>query len=133
MFKISALTDYGLVLITHVEHDSYTSIGDLNRETGLPTATLAKLANRMEKSGLLASKEGRGGGYSLARPRKDITLRSVIEALEGPIAPVKCISHPGSCSVEGTCAVKPHWPGLTQSLVKWAEGYTVEDLVTQNR
>lgn len=129
MFKISSLADYGLVLITHLCEGTYSSIQTLVDETHLPYATLAKLASQLEKHNLLESKEGRGGGYQLARPLGRITLKEVIEALEGPIAPVKCVADPGSCVFERNCAVKPHWPVLTRSLIKWADGFTVEDLV----
>lgn len=131
MFKFSALADYGLMLITHINPNRFTSVSELMRTTRLPAPTLAKLATKLGKHNLLISKEGRGGGYRLARAADEITLREVVEALEGPIAPAKCIARPGSCAYERDCDLRPHWPRLTSDLVTWAESYTIEDLTHQ--
>ncbi len=128
MFKFSALADYGLVLLTHMDEGSFTSIHVLSETTHMPQATLAKLATQLERAKLLQSREGRGGGYKLARSRSHITLKDVVEALEGPIAPVKCVAHPGSCDFENNCTAKPHWPKLSRDLQRWAESYTLDDL-----
>ncbi len=129
MFRISALADYALVLMTHLDTTRVQSIKSLTVSTKLPYATLAKLASKLEKHKLLKSKEGRGGGYLLAKPPHEITLRAIIEALEGPIAPVKCITHPGACQFEKGCEVKPRWKNLTNDLIQWADSYTLRDLV----
>lgn len=131
MLKLSALTDYGLILVTHLENGRFRTIQELATETHLPRATLAKLATKLEKGGILVSREGRSGGYALVRSRKNITLREVVEALEGKIAPVRCIAHPGLCDFEKDCSARPRWPQLTRDLVKWAESYTIADLIKQ--
>ncbi len=59
---------------------------------GLPLAYLEHLVARLRKAGLVDSRRGSRGGYMLARPASQITMAEVVEALEGSIAPIECIS-----------------------------------------
>ena len=53
---------------------------------GIPVAYLLKIMKEMVKANVLRSKRGPGGGYTLARPAKEITLLEIIEAVDGPIS-----------------------------------------------
>src|SRR6476469_8895899 len=66
-----------------------TEIAEAN---GLPLAYLEHLVARLRKAGLVESRRGARGGYLLARGADDITMAEVVEALEGSIAPIECIT-----------------------------------------
>lgn len=53
---------------------------------------LSKVLQRMVKSGILLSARGPGGGFSLARPAREITLLEIYESVEGPFRPVRCLA-----------------------------------------
>ena len=72
--------------------DSPVSLAEIAEADGLPLAYLEHLVARLRKAGLVESRRGARGGYLLARPADEITMAEVVEALEGSIAPIECIS-----------------------------------------
>jgi Rrf2 family protein len=69
-----------------------TLIENLSRDEAIPKKFLEQILLSLKGSGLVASKKGKGGGYSLAKPPDEITLGSVIRLTEGPLAPLPCAS-----------------------------------------
>jgi Rrf2 family protein len=71
---------------------------------------LEQILLTLKNAGLLHSKMGVGGGYYLARSAKEITLGQVFRVLDGPVAPVKCVSQmsyePCGCPDEATCGLR---------------------------
>ena len=67
-------------------------LAEIAAHDGLPLAYLEHLVARLRKAGLLDSRRGSRGGYLLARSPTEITMAEVVEALEGSIAPIECIS-----------------------------------------
>src|SRR5688500_7749693 len=68
------------------------SLGAIADAEGLPLAYLEHLAARLRRAELVDSRRGAHGGYSLARPAQDISMAEVVEALEGQIAPIECLT-----------------------------------------
>jgi len=103
----------------------------------LPVAYLEHLVARLRRAGLVKSRRGARGGYLLARDPELITLAEVIEALEGAIAPIECISEgpegrlvcarePG---VEGGCPTKLLWTRVQGAILRTLKETTVADLI----
>jgi Rrf2 family transcriptional regulator, cysteine metabolism repressor len=67
-------------------------LAEIAERDGLPLAYLEHLVARLRKAGLIESRRGPRGGYLLGRPPEQITMAEVVEALEGSIAPIECIS-----------------------------------------
>src|ERR1700680_4655587 len=89
MIRLGKLTDYGLVLMTYIarNHDrSLHTARDLAVESRLPLPTVSKLLKELLQGGLLVSRRGLKGGYSLARKPREISVAEIIAVLEGPIA-----------------------------------------------
>lgn len=111
-------------------------IGD--RQT-IPMRYLEQIFQRLRKAGLVAGKRGPGGGYTLARPASEITLRDILEAVEGPIALFGSgsdVEHPedrGAPPSRASGARGPDfiWPELTQQLAEVLEETTIDDLCRQ--
>ncbi|HLI32673.1 MAG TPA: Rrf2 family transcriptional regulator [Solirubrobacteraceae bacterium] len=68
------------------------SLAEIAAEHAMPLAYLEHLVARLRRAGLIDSRRGARGGYLLARPAEQISLAEIIEALEGVIAPIECIS-----------------------------------------
>ena len=93
MFRMTKLTDYGIVLLTHfAAHDDRVAhtARELALETRLPLPTVGKLLKQLSRGGLLASQRGTKGGYILSRPPREITISAIIATLEGPVAITEC-------------------------------------------
>ena len=69
-----------------------TLISKLSEEGAIPLQFLEQILLSLKGSGLVESKKGKGGGYSLARSPKEVTIGSVIRMVEGPLAPLPCAS-----------------------------------------
>jgi Rrf2 family cysteine metabolism transcriptional repressor len=107
---------------------------------GLPLAYLEHLAARLRKAGLVDSRRGSRGGYLLARSPTEITMAEVVEALEGSIAPIECISESPDGSIvcareadsahpRGICPTKLLWTRVRSSIVRTLQETTLADLV----
>ena len=90
---------------------------------------------RLRRAELVESRRGAHGGYSLARPPAEITMAEVVEALEGEIAPIECITADSDgalvCAREGEapCPTKLLWTRVQGSIVRTLNDMTLADLV----
>ena len=73
---------------------------------GMPQDLLAKVLQKLARSGLVGSRQGMKGGYSLARPAEAITVARVIEVVEGQPALTQCLTDLGACEQFDTCNIK---------------------------
>jgi Rrf2 family transcriptional regulator, cysteine metabolism repressor len=102
----------------------------------LPLSYLEHLVAKLRQAGLVTSVRGAHGGYSLARPATEIAMLEVVQALEGPIAPMECFHDAREgrvlCSHEtddGACATKLLWTRVHGGITKALAGTTLADLV----
>ena len=104
---------------------------------GLPLAYLEHLVARLRRAGLVDSRRGAHGGYLLAREADRITMAEVVEALEGSIAPIECISSSPDgttrCArehdAEHICTTKLLWTRVRRSIIETLENTTLAELV----
>jgi len=112
-------------------------LAEIAAHDGLPLAYLEHLVARLRKAGLVDSRRGSRGGYMLARPAARITMAEVVEALEGSIAPIECISEAADgsivCSRESSpdhaCPTKLLWTRVRLSIVNTLRETTLADLL----
>jgi Rrf2 family protein len=86
-------------------------IADLAAKERIPKKFLELILLELRNKGILQSKKGKGGGYFLGRKPEAISLGEVIRALDGPLAPVPCVSHTAyrtcdECEDELTCGIR---------------------------
>jgi Rrf2 family protein len=114
-------------------------LAEIAEHDGLPLAYLEHLVARLRKAGLVDSRRGSRGGYLLARSPTKITMAEVVEALEGSIAPIECISQgpDGSivCSRESdlthVCPTKLLWTRVRFAIVRTLQETTLAELVLE--
>jgi Rrf2 family transcriptional regulator, cysteine metabolism repressor len=117
--------------------DPVVPLAEIAEHDGLPLAYLEHLVARLRKAGLIDSRRGARGGYMLARPAAQITMAEVVEALEGSIAPIECISLGADgqvvCSRESdpghVCPTKLLWTRVRGSIVSTLMETTLADLL----
>ena len=137
MFSTKA--EYGVRVMAHLagrEGAEPVALGTIATAEGLPLAYLEHLMARLRRADLVASRRGAHGGYALARPAQAISMAEVVEALEGDIAPIECISEGADgtlvCSREsvgdGTCPTKLLWTRVRGSIVTTLRDMTLQDL-----
>ena len=112
MLRISKMTDYAVVLATHLAAaEGPHAARDLALHTQIPEPTASKVLKKLARAGVVVSQRGAKGGYALARPAAQVGIHEVIEAIEGPIAVTECSddSADSSCEYETNCEVRANW------------------------
>jgi FeS assembly SUF system regulator len=127
MLRISKLTDYAVVIVTHLyeranERLTATSIADA---TQLSNPTVKKVLRLLLVAGLVESEQGVAGGYTLSRDEKQITVSQVIEAIEGSFAITECSLENGGCDKQLQCRVSSHWQTINAIILKTLNNITI--------
>ena len=131
--SLSSRGDYGFLIMTMLAEcavNTYVSVAEIAKAKKVPGAYASQLVSSLKKARLIESKEGTTGGYRLARPANEITLKEIIEALEGPIAPVKCLREKDHhCDKETVCSMKPIWVETTLLVEAQLSNKKLSDLI----
>jgi len=121
----------GLLFLAKQAPDKVVLISEISRAQKIPETFLAKIFQRLSKAGVLKSIRGSGGGFYLAKPPGKITMKEVIEALEGPIALNRCLMRRGACDEEEECPLHEAWERAQQGLLEVLDKTTMEDLANR--
>ncbi len=131
--KVSTRGDYAcralLSLVLHGD-GSPTSVRDIADRTSLPQPYLEQILLALKGAGIVRSKRGVGGGYVLARAADEITLASIVSAVDGPIA-VGDFGEPhqnGACDHEGQCVLLAVWANVGDQVRRLLEAQTLADI-----
>jgi Rrf2 family iron-sulfur cluster assembly transcriptional regulator len=107
------------------------SLRDIGRAQEIPESFLAKILQSLVHAGLAVSQRGAHGGFALARPAEQITMREVIEAVDGPISVNVCTLDPEDCKRSGSCEVHKTWLRAQEQLMDVLGGVTLSSLAPQ--
>ncbi len=132
MIRLTNLADYAVVLMTAAarEPGQRLSAARAAEVTAIPAPTVAKLMGTLARAGLLAAHRGVSGGFALARPAQAISVASIVEAVDGPIALTACVSGEAhECAIENVCGVRGHWGPINTAVRAALEAVTLADLV----
>lgn len=115
-----------------------TLIADLAERERIPKKFLEAILRELKQHGMLSAQRGRGGGYVLRMSPEQITLASIIRALDGPMAPVPCLSKTAyrrcsECASELTCGVRLVLRDLHEAQTRMLEQATLADVVNRAR
>ena len=117
MLRISKMTDYAVVLATHLAaSEGPHAARDLAVQTQIPEPTASKVLKKLARAGVVISQRGPKGGYALGRPASEISVAEIISALEGPIALTECSAGPGHCEQESFCGVRAPWQRINRAI-----------------
>ncbi|HNW28702.1 MAG TPA: Rrf2 family transcriptional regulator [Spirochaetota bacterium] len=132
MIELSRKGDYairGMLYLARQEEGAVSLIKDIAKAVKVPQSFLAKIFQDFNKIGLVKSTRGAGGGFSLGKPAKDISLFDIVTAIEGPIKPNRCIMDEDDCSFKKTCSVHPVWLKMRDNIEAQLKGVTLKDLI----
>ena len=115
--RLSKRGEYGLraMIMLAGTPDSDTSlpmvqIKEISQREQISSKFLEQILLTLKNAGMLHSKMGVGGGYYLARSAKEISLGQIFRVLDGPVAPIRCVSQmayePCGCPNEETCGLR---------------------------
>ena len=136
MLKLTKKADYGLIAMRHLAQ--YPSQGacsakDLAESYGIPQEALAKILQRLTKSGLLLSQHGTNGGYTLARDPRSITAFEVIRAIDGPLFMTSCSTPVRDCGQSLRCTVREPLRKVSRSIEQVLDRLTIWEMTESER
>ena len=101
----------------------------------IPAKFLEQILLALKNAGLLHSKMGVGGGYHLAKPPTEISLGQIVRVLDGPLAPVKCVSQiayePCGCPDEATCGLRLVMGDVRNAISDLLDGTSLADVIAR--
>lgn len=135
MFRLSKITDYGIVLLAHLasradetDNRSPHNAREVALEVDLPLPVVSKVLKSLARKEILESHRGSKGGYTLVRSPDEITVSEMINALEGPLALTECNVGPHLCEHEVGCPVRGPWHVINRVVQAALEKVTLADI-----
>jgi Rrf2 family protein len=136
--RLSKRGEYGLramIILAHAYNespDAMLQIKEISEEDKIPAKYLEQILLALKNAGMLQSRMGIGGGYYLARQPKEIDLGQIIRVLDGPLAPVRCVSQMAyescGCPDERTCGLRMVMGDVRNAIAAILENTTLEDV-----
>jgi Rrf2 family protein len=134
---ISKKTKYalkGLIYLARKYDQGPILISDLARDERIPKKFLELILLTLKNSGVLQSKKGRGGGYYLGKPPREISIGNAIRILEGPLAPVPCVSESAyekcqECLDESCCGIRLVMKDVRDAITNVLDKTSLADMV----
>ncbi len=137
--RVSTRGDYAcralLSLALRPDRAQPVSVRDIAERTALPQPYLEQILLALKGAGLVRSKRGVGGGYTLARPAAEIRLSEIISAVDGPIA-LGDFGEPhqdGACDHEGQCVLLAVWKQVGDEMRRHLDSFTLETVAAMSR
>ncbi|PKN19676.1 MAG: hypothetical protein CVU71_04695 [Deltaproteobacteria bacterium HGW-Deltaproteobacteria-6] len=134
--KLSTRSRYGTRMMTDLA-DHYGSnpilLKDIAKREDISEKYLSLIVIPLKSAGLIQSVRGAHGGYSLTRRPEEITVRDILQALEGEICLVDCVQDAKRCSRISTCPTRDIWGMLGEKISETLKAITLADLVRSRR
>jgi Rrf2 family protein len=124
-----------LVYLAEQPLEELVQIESIAEGAAIPRKFLEHILLDLKHKGLVASRRGRAGGYTLIKPPRDITIGAILRAIDGPIAPLPCISvtayrRCSDCADEKTCVVRRLFANTYAATLLLMDATTLADLFT---
>ncbi len=109
-------------------------IRDVSEAQNIPSRFLEQILLLLKRNGYLRSKKGPNGGYYLAKPPEKINVAEVIRVMDGPLAPIDCVSVTAyeSCPMEDKCSLKFLWREVRDAIADILEKTNFRDLAERS-
>jgi Rrf2 family protein len=135
--KVSSRGEYGVrAMVALARHygQGTLSIAAIAKTSAMPATYLEQLIGPLRRAGLVESKRGARGGYQLVRAPEFVRVGEVYRALEGPVAPMDCVSEDlteQTCPLIDGCETRPVWLKMRDAIVESLDSMTLADLIRQ--
>ncbi|MEO8684232.1 MAG: Rrf2 family transcriptional regulator [Devosia sp.] len=121
-----------LVSLARAQRGATMMIGDIAREQAIPKKFLEQILLELKRAGFVASRRGRTGGYELLKAPEEIRFGEVLRLIDGPIAPLPCLSKIAyrkceDCQDEGSCEIRHVFERVTLATRAVLDSTTLAD------
>ena len=134
--RISTKGRYGarlmLELALHYEKGTVL-LKDIAKNQEISEGYLEHLLPVLKAAGLITSSRGAHGGYTLARNPSEITLKDVVQSLEGSLFPVECVDTPAVCQRIKSCITRDVWKELGEKISQTLDSVTLKNVIERQK
>jgi Rrf2 family protein len=130
--ELTKAGDYGVFVVIYLAKQprgKIVSLSEVSKAENIPEKFLAKIFQSLTRSGLIRSHRGAGGGFSLAKPANKITVKELLESIQGPIYFTKCLSNLYDCDRKEICKLRNLWKKAQDYSIKILTQKTLADLI----
>src|SRR5713101_4058063 len=106
----------------------YSMVKHIAAESGIPAHFLAKILQDLARDGFLRSSKGPRGGFRLSLPAEEISLRRIVDAVDGAGRYQRCIGGCLECNDRAPCGLHDSWKALRSRIIEYLEDTSVADL-----
>lgn len=129
-YALRSLINLGLA--AEVKRD-LVQVSELAESDQLPVKFLEQIMQALKEAGLVSSVRGKFGGYRLAKPAREITIGQVVRLIDGPLAPIGCVSQSAyekcTCPDEAHCGLRMLMLDVRNAIAGILDRYTLADVV----
>ena len=130
MALITRETDYALRALARLAlAEGNMPVSKLAESEDIPTVFLRKIMQRLQKAGFVTSRQGALGGYKLVVAPEELTMLSVVEAVQGPVAVNACFTEEGICARIDWCPFREKLEKLQEGVNEHLNGALLSDAV----
>lgn len=126
-FAVTAMIDLALR-----QHNGPVTLAGISQRQKISLSYLEQLFGKLRRHDLVESTRGPGGGYSLARPAREISVSNIIFAVDEPLDATQC-GGKQDCQDEGPCMTHELWATLNKRMIEYLDSVSLQDLVEQQR
>jgi Rrf2 family protein len=134
--RLSTKSRYGtravLDIALHYKNGPVT-LKEMSRRQDVSRKYLGQIINHLLTADILESIRGPQGGYVLSRPPDSIRLGDIIRALDGSVAPSRCVDNPAVCERNAKCVTREVWTRVKESVESVIDETTVADLMARQK
>src|SRR5690606_31467501 len=137
--KVSTRGEYGMramVSLARMYGQGPVPLAAIASDSAVPAAYLEQLIGPLRRAGLVSSTRGAHGGYELARPPGEVKVGEVYRVMEGPVAPMVCVTEDADeelCPMIDGCATRVVWVKVRDSIAEALDSTTLGDLLRPTR
>ena len=134
--RISTRARYGLRLMLDLalKHGKGPIfLKEVSRSQEISEKYLSNLINPLKATGLLEATRGVHGGYVLGKAPTEITMKDIVQAVEGPVCLVDCVEKPSVCNRASLCIAHELWREAADGIARVLEKYTLADMVERQK
>ena len=135
MLRLSKKADYALMAMKHLALTRVApsaSAREIAEQYDIPIELMAKVLQRLVRSGLLQSTQGTRGGYTLSRAAASISVADVIQAIDGPMTVTACSTENNDCDQYGKCSIRdPLWQ-IRERIVAALGTVTIAEMASEH-
>jgi len=123
----------GVLYLAQQDNGKVSMLSAIAKAQDVPPRFLAKIFQALAKAGIVKSHRGAKGGFSLARMPADVTMKNVIEAIEGPIFLNVCLMSPGECNRDKICPMHTVWEEAQEKMMEVLDRANFAELAKAER